>query len=130
VKRRAKSRAWALGINQKSVVALTCLGLSCSRPQQLSPIDVSDASDMGRALGGETEGERQLLKRLSGLPSSAPQRVGATTVVAEPPYTAASGRTCRALHLTIAAHTSHKLACRHEASWFFVPDVFGATTKE
>jgi hypothetical protein len=114
----------------RSVVALTCLGLSCSGPQLLSPIDVSDASDTGRSMQGQTDGERQLLKDLSNLPSSAPQRAGNVTVVAEPAYAAASGRTCRALHVTVAARTSHRLACRGDASWFFVPDVFGGDAKD
>lgn len=69
-----------------------------------------------------------MLSALPTLPSGQPRRVAAATVVAEPAYTAASGRTCRAVQLSSATstRTSHRLACTSGRDWFFVPDVFGA----
>ncbi len=104
---------------------------ACSAQPQTSPRDVADANDTGGRLAPSSDGERALLLRLSKLPSSAPQRVGDATVVAEPAYQAASGQTCRALHLTQAnAAARHRLACSDGKTWFFVPDVFGSNATE
>jgi len=102
---------------------------ACAAQPQASPRDVADANDTGGRLapGGETD--RNLLRQLTKLPSGAPQRVGDATVVAEPAYEAASGQTCRALHVTIAnAAARHRLACSDGKAWFFVPDVFGSNS--
>jgi hypothetical protein len=68
-----------------------------------------------------------VLKALVSLPSGKPQQVAGATVVAEPAYVAASGRTCRALSInaTNRVDPRHRLACTNGGAWFFVPEVFG-----
>lgn len=104
---------------------------ACAAQPQLSPGDVADANDTGGRLAPSGEADRSLLRQLPNLPSSTPQRVGEAMVVAEPAYQAASGQTCRALHMTQAnASARHRLACSDGRTWFFVPDVFGSNTQE
>ena len=69
-----------------------------------------------------------MLREVASLPSGVTRRVGNSNVVAETPYVAASGRTCRALQLSepAPAQTLHRLACSDGKTWFFVPDVFGS----
>jgi hypothetical protein len=68
---------------------------------------------------------------LPNLPTGAPRHVDAVDVMADAPYTAASGRTCRALALSAGkdADASHRLACTDGSGWFFVPDVFAPQTR-
>ena len=108
---------------------LTALLGGCAR-RETNARDAADANDAGRWLAASGEGERALLGRLSTLPSGTEQRMGDSVVVAEAPYDAASGRTCRALHVASPqTHVkSHRLACRKGNAWFFVPDVFGANS--
>jgi hypothetical protein len=116
-------------------VWLTMLGawlcLSCSKPIT-SARDAADANDTGRTLAARTEAERTVLLKLATLPDNSPQRVGDLTIVAEPRYDAASGRTCRAVHLKSAAPSgsNDRLACTDGGPWFFVPSVFAASTAE
>lgn len=86
------------------------------------------ASDMP---GGETEAtsaaEVGVLSRLDNLESAKPTRVGQLSVVAEPPYHAASGKICRRVTLTSLTsprRSRTRLACRHATEWAFVPNVF------
>ncbi|MES1186982.1 MAG: DVU3141 family protein [Myxococcales bacterium] len=74
-----------------------------------------------------TASERALLGQIATLPSGSTQRVGDATVVAEESYTAASGRTCRPLHITSNAtrRATLRLACLNGRDWLFVPDVYG-----
>lgn len=108
---------------------LLLAALACSSAPAPSARDVVDANDTGRTLSGSSEGERALLARVAKLPSGSAQHVGGASVVAEQPYAAASGRTCRALHISAAPArpAQHRLACSNGESWFFVPDVFGLT---
>ncbi|HYQ27537.1 MAG TPA: DVU3141 family protein, partial [Polyangiaceae bacterium] len=88
---------------------------------------IADANDTGRALPPASQSERELLQRIPQLPVGPAQRIGDDVVVADAAYTAASGRTCRALQLTASktGKTSHRVACNGGGTWFFVPDVFG-----
>jgi hypothetical protein len=115
----------ALERGRFSLLSLLVLD-ACSATPLPSPRDVADANDTGRALAARTDDERAVLGQLPTLASGQPRRLGSVTVTAEAPYTAASGRTCRALQLTPTAApvTRHRLACREGAAWFFVPDVF------
>lgn len=98
----------------------------CSAQPSSSPRDVADANDTGRTLVPQTPSERLLLEQLSQLPNGTARRVGDASVIAEAPYSAASGHTCRAV--TLASSQSRKatrrLACSNEGHWFFVPDIF------
>jgi len=87
---------------------------------------VADANDTGRSVGARSNVEREVLKAIPSLPSSKPQQVAGATVVAEPAYPAASGRTCRAFSINAKNNPEgHRLACTNGGAWFFVPDVFG-----
>jgi hypothetical protein len=114
-----------------SASALTCwLALAsggCASARGGEARDLADANDTGSTLGARSASERVMLTAVSGLPSGQPREVAGTTVVAEPAYAAASGRTCRALSLNPRkpGKASHRLACTIGGAWFFVPDVFG-----
>jgi len=121
------SRAIGLAFFMSFMASLS----ACAAQPQPSPRDVADANDTGRRLPPSGEADRTLLRQLAKLPSGAPQRVGDALVVAEPAYQAASGQTCRALHVTQAkASALHRLACSDGKTWFFVPDVFGSNVPE
>lgn len=106
---------------------MLCL-VACSSGPVPSPRDVADANDTGRTLDARSATERALLVEAASLPSGTQRRVGGATVVADAAYAAASGRTCRVLHITeAAAKVMDRLACSDGKSWFFVPDVFGAS---
>jgi hypothetical protein len=115
------------GTRLACVCAGAALLLACSSTPRASARDVADANDTGRLLDGKTASDRAVLAQLSVLPSGTPQRIGNALVVAEAPYSAASGRSCRALHLTPAQakSASNRLACSDGKSWFFVPNVLG-----
>lgn len=87
---------------------------------------MADANDTGRTLSAESRPEQAVLRVLSSLPAGQARSVEGATVVAESPYTAASGRTCRALRLETGERHGPRLACRGAQGWFFVPDVFGS----
>jgi len=83
--------------------------------------------------GGRVEptsaAEHEILKQLETMPVGRPVTVGNLVVVAQAPYFAASGRTCRHLHVTPrgGGSASRRLACKDGSSWFFAPDVFVTT---
>jgi hypothetical protein len=112
-------------------VALTLL-TACASSPALNPRDVADANDTGRTLAPASQSERELLHRMPELPAGPALRIGDDSVAAEAAYTAASGRTCRAVRLTASktGKTSHRVACNDGGSWFFVPDVFGGNSTE
>jgi hypothetical protein len=104
--------------------------VSCASQPTIGARDAADANDTGSTLKAQTSTERALLQRLGNLPSGSPQQVGDAVVVAEAPYAAASGRTCRALQITSSneSHAQSRLACTNGISWLFVPDVFGSSS--
>lgn len=107
---------------------LTMAMLGCSKPPSIAAQDAADANDTGGALAAQSDSERALLKEVGSMPTGTPRRIGSATVVADAPYTAASGRTCRALHLSAegSKKAEGKLACNNGKGWFFAPDVFGS----
>lgn len=115
-----------------ALVGLLSLLGSCSARSVTSARDVADANDTGATLRGKTEDERAVLAQLSRLPVGNPQKVGSTSVVADEPYEAASGRRCRALRLQTSGQRSgtERLACTNGKEWFFVPNVFGPSGGE
>lgn len=126
---RLMCRTRALGL--VSLMPFIASLSACAAQPPPSPRDVADANDTGMRLAANGDGERALLRELPKLPSGASQRVSDATVVAEPAYQAASGQTCRALHVTHGnASARHRLACTDGQSWFFVPDVFGSNSPE
>lgn len=105
---------------------LVTLCLACSSSPPLSARDAADANDTGGTAPARTALERSVLQDLPQLRDGVARRVANSTVVADAPYAAASGRTCRVIHVTGAsAGRSELLACSAGGPWFFVPDVFG-----
>lgn len=106
--------------------------MACSSSKPLPARDVADANDTGRTLAARNQAERQLLEKVAGLRNDRAEQVGGLSVVAEAPYAAASGRTCRALSLKQAGASNgmSRVACTDGKQWFFVPDVFGANEEE
>lgn len=107
---------------------LVGLLVACSSSPAASARDVADANDTGRTLDAKSDTDRAMLRELPTLPSKTPRQVGNATVVAEPSYASASGRSCRALRIKAAGHQpTARLACNDGKHWFFVPDVFGGS---
>jgi hypothetical protein len=123
-----------MGCAKPKVAALACaIGLAaCASAPPASPRDVADSNDTGRSVNARSNIEKEVLKAIPSLASSKPQQVAGATVVAEPAYVAASGRTCRALSINAQskADRGHRLACTNGGAWFFVPDVFGLETSQ
>lgn len=78
------------------------------------------------------ESEKRLLAELPMMAPSSLQRIGEQAVIVDAPYTAASGRTCRTVHVTQGVRReSTRLACSDGTRWFFVPEVFvGGITRD
>ena len=114
--------------DRASTWGLLLVSVGCSSPPPASARDIADANDLGRTLAAVSDTDRALLRQLPSLPSGTPRRVGDTTVVAEAPYSAASGRSCRTLHVNAgqARRTTERLACSIGSGWFFVPEIVGA----
>ena len=117
-----------------SVLSVTAAAVACGGAQ-LPPDDpaVLDANDRGSTVAPTSDAERQLLAQLGELPAGKQHRIGSLTVVAQKPYNAASGRTCRSVNVTNATNKNQsgpRLACTDGAEWFFVPNVFVAPTTE
>jgi hypothetical protein len=109
-----------------SLVAALCF--ACASQPQISARDAADANDTGSSTPARTALERSVLQELPKLPNGVVRRLANATVVADAPYAAASGRTCRAIHLGgVTTGKTELLACSAGADWFFVPDVFGTT---
>lgn len=109
------------------IVAVVAGVAACAAAPQPSAREVADANDTGQALTAKSEQERAVLREAASLPSGVARRISGTNVLAEAPYVAASGRTCRALQLSEhASQAIHRLACSDGKAWFFVPDVFGS----
>jgi hypothetical protein len=106
--------------------ALLLASLGCGSQPSAEPRDVADATDTGRALPAHTRLEQALLRALPTLPSGQPRQIAGSTIVAEAPYTAASGRTCRPVSIQENGKSLARLACQRDGAWYFVPDVFGA----
>ncbi|HVY31779.1 MAG TPA: hypothetical protein VHB79_34825 [Polyangiaceae bacterium] len=113
-------------MRRASLVAAICV--ACSSQSPISARDAADANDVGSSTPARTALERSVLQELPKLPSGVARPFANATVTADAPYAAASGRTCRAIHLGgVTTGKSELLACSSGADWFFVPDVFGAT---
>ncbi|HEU5076601.1 MAG TPA: DVU3141 family protein [Polyangiaceae bacterium] len=77
--------------------------------------------------------EAKVLERLDQLPVAEARPVDTLSVVADAPYAAASGKTCRRLTLTPLEppKTSRtRLACKDGDRWAFVPSVFLVPTEQ
>jgi hypothetical protein len=124
VLRRAVLRR--LGPGALALAALTaCTG--CGGAQRPSDDDIfHDPALRPGALEGD-DVDRALLARLGELPAEARLELGGRAYVAGAVYHAASGRACRQVLVSAGATSSARLACvARDATWVFVPDVFGS----
>ena len=104
-----------------ALALLATLALGCSRSHHVA--EPGPAAPTAIAPTNDTE--REILQRLPTLTPEQPVTIGGAIVSAAAPYHAASGRTCRSLTITSADRSaSSRLACREDAEWFFVPQVF------
>lgn len=111
----------AISILARALLATLVLGCSRSHhvaePGPAAPTAIEPANEI----------EREVLQRLPTLAPEQPITIDGATVSAAAPYHAASGRTCRSLVITGADRSARsRLACRDDAAWFFVPQVFQA----
>jgi len=77
--------------------------------------------------------EAKVLARLDRFPVAEARSVDTVSVVADAPYAAASGKTCRRLTFTPSTppKTSRtRLACKDADRWTFVPSVFLAPSEQ
>jgi len=123
-----KSMATRAAERSFSLLLLWLMPLSCSSPRPPTARDVADANDTGRTLAAKSENERAVLGEAGRLRTGIEERVGKINVLADAPYPAASGHTCRALSITVegASPATHRVVCTDGQAWFFVPDVFSA----
>lgn len=115
-----------------SLSVFAVLACACSTPLTGSARDIADANDKGRTLSPKSAHERLVLQQVASLPSGTAKRIGNGSVVADTPYDAASGHTCRALEMTPenTQKIRHRLACTDGRGWFFVPEVLGDANPE
>jgi hypothetical protein len=112
-----------------SSYVLVCAGLGCGARPSATPRDIADATDTGGAVRAKSRLELAVLAAVPTMSSDQPRQIGGATVVAEPAYAAASGRTCRSVSVRPSAklEASRHLVCNDGSSWFFAPDVFGSS---
>ncbi|MFW5740714.1 MAG: hypothetical protein ACOC1F_10165 [Myxococcota bacterium] len=80
----------------------------------------------GNKIDPASDEEAALLRKVQGLVTGEQQVVGDLLVVADAPYFAASGRTCRALLIKRKGNRDDaitRLACEDDGVWFFAPRV-------
>jgi len=109
-----------------ALIGLTGVNLAGCGASQEQPIAAPAPVGGGTAEAG-SPAEEKVLERLADMPPSKSQRIGELAVLAEAPYTAASGKTCRRVTLTKAAaprSSRTRLACSDGEAWQYVPDVF------
>jgi hypothetical protein len=108
-----------------SVLLLACSTTTATRPDAQA---LKDAADRGARLEPASSAEKAVLGQLDSLPPGQSRSFGATTATAGREYDAASGRRCRSVRFDDNKDGAPKtrLACRDDAVWFFVPEVFVA----
>jgi len=121
-------------VRARSLLSVVCIvmfgcgstnqGVSAEAPGQMFGDGTAEAA---------SPAEAKVLERLDQLPVAQARSVDSLNVVADAPYAAASGKTCRRLTLTSLEppKTSRtRLACRNGEGWGFVPSVFSAPTEQ
>jgi len=119
-----------------NVVCVVMLGCG-STSQNLAADGPTPLIGNGKAEAA-SPAEAKVLEQLERLPVAQARNVDTLSVVADAPYAAASGKTCRRLTLTPVEppKTSRtRLACKDAgqhagaSAWGFVPSVFSAPTE-
>lgn len=95
---------------------------ACGSPPSPGPLHAGDKAEP------RSDAERTVLGQLDGWPPGEAKTIGGVEVVAEPPYMAASGSTCRWLQLEGPKGAERRLACKDREStpWFYAPSVLTA----
>ena len=112
-----------------ALLPLAWLGWACGAGTQAPDPEYQRLSSAGIE-EPQNEFERELLRRLPELAPGEPAAIAGGEVVADRPYAAASGRSCRQLVLTPpgASSTSFRLACLIDGAWALVPDVLAPSS--
>lgn len=104
----------------KAIAALVALGVVACGSAEIVP------ESPGGRVDAADDAERQLLAEAERLPAGKKTTVAGMTVIADEPYHAASGNTCRWLSISAGdGPGARRLACSDGAGWFFAPDVLG-----
>ena len=130
---RARVRQWVLF----NLVCSSMLGCATTnqdvRSQEPTPVIGDGTAEAA------SPAEAKVLEKLDRLPVAKATTVETLSVVADAPYAAASGKTCRRLTLTSQGSSTSqappktartRLACRNGDGWSFVPSVFLAATEQ
>jgi hypothetical protein len=103
-------------------LALALMSCSGSAPP---PETAAAPARAGGTIPPANSAEKEILLRIDQMPARAAVRVQGLTVIADYPYVAASGRTCRRITQTSSSGASaERLACSDGRTWFYVPTVF------
>ena len=114
-----------------SLVCGVMIGCASTK-QDVAPEEPTSIMGDGTAEAA-SPAEAKVLAELERLPPAQERTIDSLSVVADAPYAAASGKTCRRLTMTSRKppKTSRtRLACRNGDSWGFVPSVFLAPTEQ
>ncbi|RLB53483.1 MAG: hypothetical protein DRI90_21105 [Deltaproteobacteria bacterium] len=121
---------WPVPLSTSLKLWIAALGLLGACGGAASGAGSQDGANGGGRVEPTSVAEQEILKQLESLPSGKQATIGGVVVVADPPYFAASGRTCRQLLLTSrgGGPGRRRLGCKDGASWFYAPDVFATPT--
>ena len=109
------------------------LGLVCAALVGCASTNQELTSEQPQSVMGDgtaepaSPAETKVLAQLEQLPPTQASTIDGLSVVADAPYAAASGKTCRRLTLTSVKPPKAsrvRLACRNGDAWGFVPSVF------
>ena len=122
---RAPRRVWASAM---IIFGLGCLVVTACGGERREPRTQSGTSVMGDGTAeAASPSELKVLAVLGELVPGKTRTIGELSVVADAPYYAASGKTCRGVTLTSAnppKHSRTRLACKNGEAWYFAPSVF------
>lgn len=101
----------------------------CASSEKIAAIENDDSVAIVSSDGKEQMAESMILDQLSTMLVGTSIRVHNQTCVAGVVYTAASGRHCRIVEISITESMSiptRRVACKSEQGWFFTNDVLYA----
>ncbi|MCZ7681950.1 MAG: hypothetical protein M5U28_25425 [Sandaracinaceae bacterium] len=109
----------------RAALSTLCAGLALAACGGSAPSEATIYYDpaLRPGVAAATGPDHELLARLGELPPGEAVNVGDRVYEAEAPYTAASGRLCRAVRVREPDGARARLACEAEDGWVFVPDV-------
>lgn len=108
------------------LVALLLVWAGCGASQEPSVYSPENSQKYtGTKVESASKDEAAVLQQVDKLVTGKRQKVGGVFVVADAPYFAASGRTCRSLLISSGANRAGRarLACEDGSTWFWAPEV-------